>query len=113
MPNGKIQPEHSARLKEMGDWLAMHGESIYGTRGGPVTPRPWGVTTQKGNTVYVHVLDWQDQSLLVPLGGRTGEKRALREDRRQGRRAKRRRGRYPHDSPGGRGPVRYGDRVGM
>jgi alpha-L-fucosidase len=26
----------------------------------------WGVTTQKGNKVYVHVLDWQDSALLVP-----------------------------------------------
>jgi alpha-L-fucosidase len=69
MPNGKVQPEHSARLKEVGEWLAVHGESIYGTRGGPVTPRPWGVTTKKGSTVYVHVLNWQDQSLLVPSVG--------------------------------------------
>jgi alpha-L-fucosidase len=70
MPDGRIQPEHSARLKEVGDWLAVHGESIYGTRGGPVTPRPWGVTTRKGRTVYVHVLNWQDASLLVPpVGG--------------------------------------------
>ena len=69
MPNGKIQPEHSARLKEVGEWLAVHGESIYGSRGGPVTPRPWGVTTKKGSTVYVHVLNWQDQSLLVPSVG--------------------------------------------
>jgi alpha-L-fucosidase len=42
------------------------GESIYGTRGGPLSPRPWGVTTRKGNTVYVHVLDWPDGALLVP-----------------------------------------------
>ena len=69
MPNGKIQPEHSARLKEVGEWLAVHGESIYGSRGGPVTPRPWGVTTKKGSTVYVHVLNWQDASLLVPSVG--------------------------------------------
>ena len=66
MPDGRIQPEHQARLKEVGEWLTVHGESIYGTRGGPVTPRPWGVTTKKGNTVYVHVLNWQDQHLLVP-----------------------------------------------
>ncbi len=71
MPNGKIQTEHIARLKEVGDWLQVHGESIYGTRGGPVTPRPWGVTTKKGRTVYVHVLDWQDTSLLVPPVGGT------------------------------------------
>ena len=69
MPNGKIQPEHIARLKEVGEWLTVHGESIYGSRGGPVTPRPWGVTTRKGSTVYVHVLNWQDQSLLVPSVG--------------------------------------------
>jgi alpha-L-fucosidase len=69
MPNGKIQAEHIARLKEVGEWLAVHGESIYGSRGGPVTPRPWGVTTRKGSTVYVHVLNWQDASLLVPSVG--------------------------------------------
>ena len=69
MPDGRIQPEHSARLREVGDWLQSHGESIYGTRGGPVPPRPWGVTTKKGSTVYVHVLNWQDTSLLVPSVG--------------------------------------------
>ena len=70
MPDGRIQPEFAERLREVGAWLSAHGESIYGTRGGPVTPRPWGVTTKKGNTVYVHVLDWPDGALLVPpLGG--------------------------------------------
>ena len=43
-----------------------NGESIYGTRGGPITPRPWGVTTQKGNKTYVHVLDWPDDLLVLP-----------------------------------------------
>ena len=79
MPDGRIQPEHQARLKEVGEWLAVHGESIYGTRGGPVTPRPWGVTTKKGNTVYVHVLNWQDQQLLVPsVGGPVKSARFVR-----------------------------------
>jgi alpha-L-fucosidase len=66
MPNGKIQPEFQTRLREMGQWLAQYGESIYGTRGGPIAPRPWGVTTQKENKVYVHILDWQDASLELP-----------------------------------------------
>lgn len=66
MPNGKIQPEFVERLKAIGAWLDKNGESIYGTRGGPITPRPWGVTTQKGNTVYVHILNWQDAALLLP-----------------------------------------------
>ena len=66
MPNGKIQPEFVSRLQEMGAWTSKYGESVYGTRGGPITPRPWGVTTQKGSRVYVHVLDSQDASLLLP-----------------------------------------------
>lgn len=66
VPNGKIQPEFVTRLKEVGEWLSKNGEAIYGTRGGPVTPRPWGVTTRKDNKVYVHILDWQDPALLIP-----------------------------------------------
>jgi alpha-L-fucosidase len=66
MPNGKIQAEFVARLKEMGQWLRHYGESIYGTRGGPITPRPWGVTTQKANKIYLHILDWPDPMLALP-----------------------------------------------
>ena len=67
MPDGRLQPENIATYAEMGRWLAAYGESIYGTRGGPVAPRPWGVTTQKDGIVYVHVLDWQDALLPLPL----------------------------------------------
>src|SRR5436190_2984068 len=66
MPNGRIQPEFVARLKEVGAWMAKKGESIYGTRGGPIAPHAWGATTRKGNLVYVHVLDWPDGALLLP-----------------------------------------------
>jgi alpha-L-fucosidase len=66
MPNGKIQPEFIERLQEIGQWMQKNGESIYGTRGGPVTPRPWGVTTQKQGKVFVHVLDWPDELLALP-----------------------------------------------
>ena len=35
--------------------------------------RSWGVSTQKGDTVYLHVLDWKDEYLaLPPLPGITG-----------------------------------------
>jgi alpha-L-fucosidase len=66
MPTGEIQPEFASRLREIGAWLATHGEAIYGTRGGPIPPRPWGVTTQKADRVYVHVLDWSDPELALP-----------------------------------------------
>ena len=70
MPNGKIQPEHTALLKQMGEWTKVNGETIYGTRGGPLTPRNWGVTSQKGNKIYVHILNWQDETLTLPNLGR-------------------------------------------
>jgi len=66
MPNGKIQPEFTQRLKEIGAWLKVYGESIYGTRGGPISQRPWGVTTVKGNRLFVHILDWPDRMLVLP-----------------------------------------------
>ena len=66
MPDGTIQAEHQERLREVGLWLHKNGESIYGTRGGPITPRSWGVTTQKGNRVFVHLLDWKDKTLALP-----------------------------------------------
>jgi len=65
-PDGTMQPEFVDRLHQMGKWLTANGESIYGTRGGPIAPHPWGVATQKGNTVYVHILDWPDPVLLLP-----------------------------------------------
>jgi alpha-L-fucosidase len=67
MPTGEIPPRVAERLREVGAWLAVHGEAIYGTRGGPIAPRPWGVTTQKGSRVYVHVLDWADRDLALPM----------------------------------------------
>ncbi len=70
MPNGKIQPEHVALLKEMGEWMNIYGETIYGTRGGPLSARNWGVTTQKGNKIYVHILNWQDEALTLPRLGK-------------------------------------------
>ncbi len=70
MPDGKIQPEFVAALRELGAWMEKYGETIYGTRGGPITPRSWGVTTRKGNKVYVHLLDLEDNNLLLPDFGR-------------------------------------------
>ncbi len=66
MADGTLQPEFTERLGVMGDWLARYGRSIYGTRAGPIAARPWGVTTARGDTVFVHVLDWKDHFLPIP-----------------------------------------------
>ena len=57
MPNGKIQSEHKASLKAIGKWLGKNGNTIYETRKGPFTPNENFVSTQKGNIIYLHVLN--------------------------------------------------------
>ncbi len=65
-PDGSIQPEFVKRLQEVGTWLQENGESIYGTRGGPITPKPWGVSTRKENRIYLHVLQCENRQLSIP-----------------------------------------------
>ena len=66
-PNGELPAEAVSRLKAVGEWMNQYGETIYGTRGGEVEPHPWGVTTRRDNRLFVHILDLNDQGLLLPL----------------------------------------------
>lgn len=65
MPNGKIQPEFVERLHGVGSWVERNGESIYGTRGGPLPPTSWGATTQRPGKIYVHVMDYTGDVLAL------------------------------------------------
>lgn len=55
--HGVIPPAHAARTKQVGDWLAIVGDSIYGTRGGPWNPvdGQCGFTYKPGK-IFVHLL---------------------------------------------------------
>lgn len=64
MPDGKIQPEFTERLQAVGNWLKENGETIYGTKGGFIKPQAWGSVTQKGNKVYLHVLEVPEKLLV-------------------------------------------------
>jgi alpha-L-fucosidase len=81
--DGSFTPEAVKQLEALGTWTKQYGESIYGTRGGPVPPQPWGVTTQKGKKVFVHVLDGSavsgDQIPLSGLEGRVKRARLLKD----------------------------------
>ena len=56
------------RLRDMGRWLRVNGESIYGTKAGPFAHLSWGCATRKGSKLYLHVFDWpKDGRLRVPL----------------------------------------------
>jgi len=87
-PDGRIEPSHAARLREMGAFLAKYGESIYATRGGPfVAPdekkRPanargfalaegnwWGGSTHRDNIIYLHILRWPADTIALPAMAR-------------------------------------------
>jgi alpha-L-fucosidase len=66
-PDGELPDSAIVRLYEMGSWFKVYGPTIYGTRGGMVAPHDWGVTTQKGKTLYVHILNSSDKSLFLPM----------------------------------------------
>jgi alpha-L-fucosidase len=57
-PDGQIQPEFQERLKTIGAWLTLNGDSIYGTTYGPVQNVAGLRTTAGPKSLYVHVFDW-------------------------------------------------------
>lgn len=58
---GNIPKESLEILKEIGEWMRLNGDSIYGC-GKCELPKPeWGRYTQKGDVIYAHVLE-------TPLG---------------------------------------------
>lgn len=64
--DGSFEENEIARLKEIGAWLEKYGDSIYGTRGGPIKVDDWGGTANKGNKLYFHVFDWLSDEIYVP-----------------------------------------------
>ena len=68
MGNGKWDQRDVNVLKGIGDWMKVNGESIYGTEKTDLALPSWGVTTQKGDTLYAHVYNWPDNGKLV-IGG--------------------------------------------
>ena len=56
---GLIPEESVKRLQEVGRWMAVNGESIYGTQANPFPAMPaWGRVTRKPGKLYLHVFQW-------------------------------------------------------
>ncbi len=68
MGNGKWDAVDSGILKNIGAWMNVNGESIYGTSRNPLSIQSWGEVTQKGNTLYLHIYQWPENGKLV-VGG--------------------------------------------
>jgi alpha-L-fucosidase len=72
-PNGTILPEHAKRLREMGMWLKLNGDSIYGTRAGVIPFSKDTVSTfktrsqpgNKGPIHYVHLLEYVSDCVML------------------------------------------------
>lgn len=60
------------RLRQIGRWMKVNGESIYATSASPFRRLPWGRCTTKtasdGTTLYLHVFDWPKDGILIVPG---------------------------------------------
>jgi alpha-L-fucosidase len=66
MPDGRIEPREVDILKQVGAWLDRNGESVYGTRGGPWKPSRSVASTRRGNSIYLHILRWNEDEIELP-----------------------------------------------
>ena len=65
---GLIPEPSLARLKNVGKWLKINGESIYGTTASPFAYLKFGSCTRKGNKLYMHILKWPTDNIIrVPM----------------------------------------------
>ena len=73
-PNGELPRTALNRLHGIGQWMQAYGETIYGTRRGPVDESPWGVSTwlpaqqpKQSGRLFLHVLERSACHIDVPL----------------------------------------------
>jgi alpha-L-fucosidase len=66
---GVIPQPQVERLLQLGAWLRIHGEAIYGAEPNPLPdPVTWGRITHKRGKLYLHVFAWpSDGKLKVPI----------------------------------------------
>jgi len=66
-PDGTIQSEFATILKEIGKWMRVNSESVYGSERIPAGfgTGILGMATAKGNTAYFHVFRWPGEVATI------------------------------------------------
>ena len=69
---GLIPQPSVERLAEVGRWMKVNGQSIYGTTASPFAKQlSFGRATRKGGRIYLHVFEWPtDGKLQLPSWGK-------------------------------------------
>jgi len=62
---GLIPGPSVERLKAIGQWTKVNGDSIYGTTASTIGQPQWGRSTTKGDTIYLHVFTWPKDGKLT------------------------------------------------
>jgi len=65
-PDGKLPKEAIVRLKEIGKWLKVNGESIYKTERASLDTGTAGCATQGKDCYYIFVHWWPGKTLALP-----------------------------------------------
>ena len=65
---GRIPPPSVERLAEVGKWMKVNAEAIYGTGASPFAMQlPFGRATSKPGRIYLHVFEWPaDGRVQIP-----------------------------------------------
>jgi alpha-L-fucosidase len=71
-PDGSLIPAEVTTLATIGEWMAVHAESIHGAERSPFHHLPWGNATTRDQRLYLHVFDWPEDGRL-PLPGLESE----------------------------------------
>lgn len=74
--DGSIVPFEKEVLEGMGLWLDENGEAIYSTTLSPIDEQTWGSITEKDGKLYLHIVDFPEDNLLIIEGLYSTIKRA-------------------------------------
>ena len=62
--DGNIRLEETCVAEEVGKWMAINGDAIYGVHHSSLEKQEWGYSTQKGDTIYLTIFNKPIHNLI-------------------------------------------------